>query len=94
MSRLIKFRAWDTDRKKMLKPFDLWNVADMCLQISEIIATRFGTLEIMQFTGQKDNCEKEIYESDILSITFPNGEIIDGVEVIWDFSSCKACVNR
>ena len=71
MSREIKFRAWDEEKKFMLNPCDqeIANVygLDVGASISNSIM-RVGTFRktLMQFTGLTDVEGDNIYEGDIL----------------------------
>lgn len=62
-TRVIKFRAWDTEKKKWMTPeyvYDtLENRARWHPQIGEIFP-------LMQFTGLQDKNGKDIYEGDII----------------------------
>ena len=68
-NRIIKFRAWNKEEKKMLKPFTIWQVSD---EIDEIDLFEEGHI-LMQFTGFKDKNGIEIYEGDIVRYKFMSG---------------------
>jgi hypothetical protein len=60
MTRQIKFRAWDTERKIMLPSWSIWKI--------NLIDCDFAcNLILMQFTGLYDKNGKEIYEGDKVS---------------------------
>ncbi len=71
MTRQIKFRAWDSEQKDMLKPFTLEQA------IMRNPAPSVAELKFMQFTGLLDKNGKEIYEGDILFC----GGFRDSVEI-------------
>jgi uncharacterized phage protein (TIGR01671 family) len=88
--REIKFRAWDTEEKTMLKPFDLSsNPKYWCDNLKDY--------PLMQYTGLKDKNGVEIYEGDIVKIldyynnigiveySAPNFHIFDGDDGATDF---------
>ena len=64
MNRIIKFRAWDKEKKEMYnsQPNMFWDrEGNLTYPPKEI-------WELMQFTGLKDKNGKEIYEGDIVKI--------------------------
>lgn len=64
----IKFRAWDKKDKKMY--YDIqsreFRRPDGCGYAISILENKSRHTEIMQYTGLKDDGEKEIYEGDIV----------------------------
>jgi hypothetical protein len=71
----IKFRAWDKERKTMVF---IEGVFNRCPDGVEDLS------EIMQYTGVKDNHDKEIYEGDILKIEAKNLN----VKIVEDAYAC------
>lgn len=64
--REIKFRAWNTNEKKMVY-FDLFDNDENYLLCGDNSFHVQNDTPIMQFTGLTDQNSKEIYEGDIVS---------------------------
>jgi uncharacterized phage protein (TIGR01671 family) len=61
-NREIKFRAWDTEEKKM------WDDFPFISYLQKITETaKFSGMILLQFTGLKDKSGKDIYEGDIMT---------------------------
>lgn len=73
MNREIKFRVWDSISKMIHN----WELLKIRSTFYDFIELEHYTL--MQFTGLKDKNGKEIYEGDILNLSFEsitmNGEV-------------------
>ena len=79
--REIKFRAWDSELKRM--------VTEMSVSQFETVNGYFQRVQpiykIMQYTGLKDRNSKEIYEGDIVKASKGKGTIIKIAVIKWDF---------
>ena len=59
--REINFRVWDKNTNKMIGIYDPFELGAL-----KMLDYKREDLEIMQYTGLKDESGKEIYESDIV----------------------------
>lgn len=81
MSRIIKFRAWDSDMKFMINPYcelkdgRFWG--EDCTNNPFCIDQE----NVMQYTGIKDKNGKEIYEGDLIKSKFIGEKPL---EVVYD----------
>lgn len=96
-NRILKFRAWDKDEKKMIEPVEL---IEMLKQVTKSYdnskggdAIRRHDLEWLQFTGVFDKDGTEVYEGDIIKVvstTMENGET---AEVVFSKGAFSANTN-
>ena len=82
MSREIKYRAWLKEEKKMVivETMDFTDKSMQYLEKNEIIDAYllrrmiFDDVELMQYTGQKDDYGNEIFEDDFIIDVSEDGE--------------------
>lgn len=90
MSREIKFRAWNEDDKKMFFVSELrWaydgtfiSGLDTIFGADHWVPGDNSSINIMQYTGLKDNHDKEVFEGDIIKIKNEDG-LYDYGEVVY-----------
>jgi len=64
MSRVIKFKAWDAERKEMFFPSLIYVSEDKSVYCQRFTGDPYS--ELMQFTGKTCHGGREVYEGDIL----------------------------
>jgi len=100
--REIKFRAWNSEEKKMYKvlniaPSDNGNcsvqgIATTLLEVSVKAGNYPEYFDLMQYTGLKDKNGVEIYEGDIVEEDWVLGKTIyKPIEITWNQHICAFC---
>lgn len=72
--REIRFRIWDEDEKRFLKPIECSQLVIRPLSGRVTDGATVPNVTLMQYTGLKDKNGVEIYEGDILKFIEVNNE--------------------
>jgi uncharacterized phage protein (TIGR01671 family) len=80
MGRVLKFRAWDKNLKEIIPVHNIDFVKRMIN--TESAWRSFNEIELMQYTGLKDDHDTAIYENDVLYDPITNSFYV----VTWDDS--------
>ena len=86
MSRIIKFKVWDTELKSWI-----WNLG-MKKNNVVVDGTEKGRFKVLQFTGLQDKNDKEIYEGDILRLQY--GIRLNDYYIVKYIGGCFICVDN
>jgi hypothetical protein len=73
MTKLVKFRVWDTARQAMYNPqgitFDIKSPSPFAVKISGRSWEPSNKFEFLQWTGLSDNREVDVYEGDLVRVS-------------------------
>ena len=83
--RTIKFRVWDKDENKMFSLGDTISDEKVAYYLGgNDLEPQYNSIVLMQFTGLLDKHEKEIYESDIVTLKYQGDSGKTAMVVEWD----------
>ena len=84
--RELKFRAWDIENKKMIPvgTLEFFHGGDIHINKTNPETYQGKQLRVlMQYTGLKDINGKDVYEDDILKLSYGIPPASDMVQVVW-----------